>query len=500
MGDNLPDGNPAICQYTLGQIGWRDTDGDGPVDAVDPHYPHWSGIDPVAQGDVVRIYTVAFEGPVKKILCNESNVDQQSLVGYVIWDCLNNSGYHVYPGRYSVSVNGGEFFDINTQAADPAIKPSITGITFSGRALNYRLENSFAYVRCFLYDENTGQLVGRPVWDRQRTADHTYSATVDTAALMGPAIARFYAWRADGGASPVIEFPIAVPKRGDINVNSIAYEVGDAVLFCNYLTFGNAVWDPLHRDAQIGATDVNNDGQVLTLSDFVYLLRIVTRDCPPLGKPSVNLPTSSVSWEVREDTLIVGWNSEVAAGAILLHFDHKGGEFGQPALTDRARGLTVLSHDDGSQLRVLVYGMGKEGSIAAGDGPILTIPVRGVEMSPTLSKVEAVDWSGNTIPAAGGASADLPRRFALYQNIPNPFNAATRISFCLPSEGEASLRVYNVLGQLIVNLVEGTLGPGHHEFTWGGADSHGLPVATGVYFYSLHFKDAVVSRKMVTVK
>ncbi|MBI5868301.1 MAG: hypothetical protein HZB43_08460 [candidate division Zixibacteria bacterium] len=87
MNDFRPFRNPTICQYTLGQIGWRDTDGDGPVDAVDPHYM-WSGIGPVAPGefapgDVVRIYTMSGEGPVKKILCNEVNVDPSQ--PYVIW-------------------------------------------------------------------------------------------------------------------------------------------------------------------------------------------------------------------------------------------------------------------------------------------------------------------------------------------------------------------------------------------------------------------------------
>ena len=88
----------------------------------------------------------------------------------------------------------------------------------------------------------------------------------------------------------------------------------------------------------------------------------------------------------------------------------------------------------------------------------------------------------------------------LGQNVPNPFNAATRIGVFLPSEGKVTLTIHNVLGQQVAILADGVLAGGGHEFTWEGKDGQDRAVPTGVYFYTLRFDDVVVSKKMVVVK
>jgi hypothetical protein len=100
----------------------------------------------------------------------------------------------------------------------------------------------------------------------------------------------------------------------------------------------------------------------------------------------------------------------------------------------------------------------------------------------------------------GGGSTASPSSVSLRQNVPNPFNATTRIGIFLPSEGRATLTIHNVLGQQIATLADGVLAGGEHEFTWDGKDGQDRAVPTGVYFYTLRFNDAVVSKKMVVVK
>lgn len=85
-------------------------------------------------------------------------------------------------------------------------------------------------------------------------------------------------------------------------------------------------------------------------------------------------------------------------------------------------------------------------------------------------------------------------------NYPNPFNAATTISYHLEQEGHVSLEVFNVLGQRTVTLVDGVQAAGTHAVVWAGKDTHGDDVASGMYFYRLRTDVGVLTKKMVLLK
>ncbi|HEU4435840.1 MAG TPA: FlgD immunoglobulin-like domain containing protein, partial [candidate division Zixibacteria bacterium] len=84
---------------------------------------------------------------------------------------------------------------------------------------------------------------------------------------------------------------------------------------------------------------------------------------------------------------------------------------------------------------------------------------------------------------AGGAR--LPTEYALRGNYPNPFNAKTVISFALPQESRVTLDIYNILGQKVRTLVDGTMPAGTYNQEWDGTDHNGMGVASGVYLYKL---------------
>ena len=84
---------------------------------------------------------------------------------------------------------------------------------------------------------------------------------------------------------------------------------------------------------------------------------------------------------------------------------------------------------------------------------------------------------------AGGAQ--LPTEYALRGNYPNPFNAKTVISFALPQESRVTLDIYNILGQKVRTLVDGTMPAGTYNQEWDGTDHNGMGVASGVYLYKL---------------
>jgi len=85
------------------------------------------------------------------------------------------------------------------------------------------------------------------------------------------------------------------------------------------------------------------------------------------------------------------------------------------------------------------------------------------------------------------------KSFRLYHNYPNPFNPLTTIKFAIPSNTKVSLKVYNLRGQEIADLVNKEMSSGVHEINWDGKDRYGRIVADGVYLYQLNagnFSDA----------
>jgi hypothetical protein len=73
-----------------------------------------------------------------------------------------------------------------------------------------------------------------------------------------------------------------------------------------------------------------------------------------------------------------------------------------------------------------------------------------------------------------------PDVYALEQNYPNPFNPSTMIKFGLAVDSKVSLTVFDVLGQEVVNLVNGNLAAGSHEFDFNASNLN-----SGVFFYRI---------------
>jgi len=101
----------------------------------------------------------------------------------------------------------------------------------------------------------------------------------------------------------------------------------------------------------------------------------------------------------------------------------------------------------------------------------------------------------------GSAVAELPRGIvALRQNVPNPFNPLTQISFELAQGGQTRLVVYDVAGYQVRSLLDASLAAGPHSFNWNGADDAGRQVGAGVYLYRLRSGAIDEVRRMTLVR
>ncbi len=103
--------------------------------------------------------------------------------------------------------------------------------------------------------------------------------------------------------------------------------------------------------------------------------------------------------------------------------------------------------------------------------------------------------SGFVYEFANGPAQALPREFGLEQNYPNPFNPTTDIAFSLPSNQYVTLEVFNVAGQRVAVLADGTFGAGRHIVTWDASRQ-----SSGIYLYRLTMSDRVETRKMLLLK
>lgn len=95
---------------------------------------------------------------------------------------------------------------------------------------------------------------------------------------------------------------------------------------------------------------------------------------------------------------------------------------------------------------------------------------------------------------------NLPGQYFLAQNYPNPFNAHTNILFSLPTEESVILKIYNLLGQEMIALVDAVKPAGNHVIPWDGKNANGLQAVSGIYLYKIKIGNFEKTKKMVFMR
>lgn len=98
-----------------------------------------------------------------------------------------------------------------------------------------------------------------------------------------------------------------------------------------------------------------------------------------------------------------------------------------------------------------------------------------------------------------------PERSELLQNFPNPFNPETWIPYQLMIGGNVTIKIYNAAGEVIRELDLGHKNPGLYiskdrAAYWDGNNKFGMPVASGIYFYSIQAGDFSAVKKLIILK
>ncbi|MBI2951416.1 T9SS type A sorting domain-containing protein, partial [bacterium] len=167
--------------------------------------------------------------------------------------------------------------------------------------------------------------------------------------------------------------------------------------------------------------------------------------------------------------------------------------------------VTVLANQPG---RLVIADAVAGDRTTSGSGPLAEVVFRRKSSAPSpVVKVEAAQVSDgnfgmNRANAGELAAEETAPTFvnALGQNFPNPFNPATQIGFSLAEEGRVRLVVYNLLGQVVRDLVDEYRTAGSHTVTWDGKDAAGRTVASGIYLYRIEASRFSAVRRMVLMK
>jgi hypothetical protein len=106
---------------------------------------------------------------------------------------------------------------------------------------------------------------------------------------------------------------------------------------------------------------------------------------------------------------------------------------------------------------------------------------------------------GQTPLASVEQNSEILSDYLLYQNYPNPFNPSTRINYVIGSRQFVTLKVYDILGNEVVTLVNEELSAGEYEveFNTSFINHHS---SSGIYFYQLSAGSFIQTKKFVLLK
>ena len=96
--------------------------------------------------------------------------------------------------------------------------------------------------------------------------------------------------------------------------------------------------------------------------------------------------------------------------------------------------------------------------------------------------------------------AELPNRFELGNNYPNPFNPSTTIHFSIAENTNVILEVFNSLGERVSTITNDFYTPGQYTVNWNSTDDFGRQVNSGIYYYRIVANNFTETKRMILLK
>jgi len=112
-------------------------------------------------------------------------------------------------------------------------------------------------------------------------------------------------------------------------------------------------------------------------------------------------------------------------------------------------------------------------------------------------RLKQIDFNGNFeyFNLSNEVNIGLPETFSLSQNYPNPFNPSTSINFSLPTDSKVSLKIYDMSGKEVANLLNEVKTAGYYSINFNASS-----LSSGIYFYSISAGNFTATKKMMLIK
>ncbi|MBK6773143.1 MAG: S8 family serine peptidase [Ignavibacteria bacterium] len=142
-----------------------------------------------------------------------------------------------------------------------------------------------------------------------------------------------------------------------------------------------------------------------------------------------------------------------------------------------------------------VVGSGPYNIPANGEITVSFALIAGDNLNDLKTNAIAAKNKYNLLLSVVNYNSEIPDSYSLSQNYPNPFNPATKIKFALPSSGFTSLKVYDISGKEISNLLNSNIQAGTYEVLFDASN-----FSSGAYFYKLESNGYIETKKMFLIK
>ena len=241
--------------------------------------------------------------------------------------------------------------------------------------------------------------------------------------------------------------------NGDVTLDDVV-NILDVVNLVQAILGNN----PLN-DNQTCNADINQDG-IINILDVVALVQAI------LGSRT----TDATMIEIFNNNNTVTIEADGYVGAVQMTLSH-GNDFSINLTNDA---FVAESHTDNNQTTLMVVNPGTELFSANGEFEIVEI-----------------------IAANGNDYIDVinPDAISLGSAYPNPFNPSTSFDLQVGVAGHVSLNVYNLMGQVVGNLVNNTMDAGNYNITWDAAN-----FSSGMYIVKAETANGIATQKVMLVK